>query len=189
VIRKRTIGSAPRNDEHDCNHLGAILPLLALIGACLAFLRYNFHPATIFLGDTGSMSIGFILGVVSLQTFTKNTFFLSMAIPLLILGVPIYDALLAIWRRSVRRLVAGVDGSRKRGGIMTADVEHLHHRLAKAGLSTRRVAMVLCATNAVLVVFGLLLATFQSHAYGIFLLALLVLVYVLLRHMAAKQCH
>ena len=70
---------------------------------------------------------------------------------------------------------------------MTADVEHLHHRLAKAGLSTRRVAMVLCATNAVLVVFGLLLATFQSHAYGIFLLALLVLVYVLLRHMAVIE--
>jgi len=69
------------------NHApGVILPLLALIGACLAFLRYNFHPASIFLGDTGSMAIGFTLGVVSLQTFTKNTFFLSMAIPLLILG-------------------------------------------------------------------------------------------------------
>jgi UDP-N-acetylmuramyl pentapeptide phosphotransferase/UDP-N-acetylglucosamine-1-phosphate transferase len=165
---------------------GVILPLIALIGACLAFLRYNFHPATIFLGDTGSMSIGFILGVVSLQTFTKNTFFLSMAIPLLILGVPIYDALLAIWRRSVRRFVLGgqTDGSRKSGGIMAADVEHLHHRLVKSGLSTRRVAIVLCVTNAVLVVFGLLLTTFQSHASGIFLLALLAFVYVLLRHMA-----
>ena len=168
---------------------GVILLLVALIGACLAFLRYNFHPATIFLGDTGSMSIGLILGVVSLQTFTKNTFFLSMAIPLLILGVPIYDALLAIWRRSVRRYVIGgePDGSGKPGGIMTADMEHLHHRLAKTGLSTRRVAMVLCVTNAVLVVFGLLITTFQSHASGIFLLALLVFVYVLLRHMAVIE--
>ena len=95
---------------------GVYLPLIALVGACLAFLRYNFHPATIFLGDAGSMSIGFILGVISLQTFTKNTFFLSMTIPLLILGVPIYDALLAIWRRSVRRFVlrGQPDGSRKR---------------------------------------------------------------------------
>jgi UDP-GlcNAc:undecaprenyl-phosphate GlcNAc-1-phosphate transferase len=168
---------------------GVILVLIALIGACLAFLRYNFHPATIFLGDTGSMSIGFVLGVVSLQTFTKNTFFISMAIPLLILGVPIYDALLAIWRRSVRRFVniGEQDGSRKPGGIMTADVEHLHHRLAKAGLSTRRVALVLCITNAVLVVFGLLLTTFQSHESGIFLLALLAFVYVLLRHMAVIE--
>lgn len=167
---------------------GVVLPLVALIGASLAFLRYNFHPATIFLGDTGSMSIGFILGVVSLQTFTKNTFFLSMTIPLLILGVPIYDALLAIWRRSVRRLVLGSNpGSEKRGGIMTADVEHLHHRLVKAGLSTRRVAVTLCVTNAVLVVLGMLLATFQSHAYGIFLLALLAFAYVLLRHMAVIE--
>ncbi len=168
---------------------GVIVPLIALMGACLAFLRYNFHPATIFLGDTGSMSIGFLLGVISLQTFTKNTFFLSMAIPLLILGVPIYDALLAIWRRSVRRFVIGgaAGAGGKPGGIMTADVEHLHHRLAKAGLSTRRVAMVLCVTNAALVVFGLLLTTFQSHASGIFLLALLAFVYVLLRHMAVIE--
>jgi UDP-N-acetylmuramyl pentapeptide phosphotransferase/UDP-N-acetylglucosamine-1-phosphate transferase len=168
---------------------GVMLPLVALIGACLAFLRYNFHPATIFLGDTGSMSIGLLLGVVSLQTFTKNTFFLSMTIPLLILGVPIYDALLAIWRRSVRRYVSGgePDRSDKPAGIMTADVEHLHHRLVKMGLSTRRVAIVLCVTNAVLVVFGLLLTTFQSHASGIFLLALLVFVYVLLRHMAVIE--
>jgi UDP-N-acetylmuramyl pentapeptide phosphotransferase/UDP-N-acetylglucosamine-1-phosphate transferase len=168
---------------------GVVLPLVALVGACLAFLRYNFHPATIFLGDTGSMSIGLILGIVSLQTFTKNTFFLSMTIPLLILGVPIYDALLAIWRRSVRRYFGGEasDGSGKPGGIMSPDVEHLHHRLVRMGLSTRRVAMVLCVTNAVLVVFGLLLTTFQSHASGIFLLALLAFVYVLLRHMAVIE--
>jgi UDP-N-acetylmuramyl pentapeptide phosphotransferase/UDP-N-acetylglucosamine-1-phosphate transferase len=170
---------------------GVYLPLIALVGACLAFLRYNFHPASIFLGDTGSMAIGLMLGVVSLQTFTKNTFFLSMTIPLLILGVPIYDALLAIWRRSVRRFVfesgGKAAGSPKPGGIMTADVEHLHHRLAKAGLSTRRVAMVLCVTNAVLVIFGLLITTFQSHAAGIFLLGLLAFVYVLLRHMAVIE--
>jgi len=63
----------------------------------------------------------------------------------------------------------------------------LHHRLAKAGLSTRRVAIILCSLNAVLVVFGLLMATFQSHAAGIFLLALLGLVYVLMRHMAVIE--
>ena len=165
---------------------GAILILVALMGACLAFLRYNFYPATIFLGDTGSMFIGFILGVVSLQTFTKSTFFLSMAIPLLVLGVPIYDALLAIWRRSVRRFLGGGTSGAKPGGIMHADVEHLHHRLLKSGLSTRRVATILYITNGGLVVFGLLMITFKSHIYGIFLLALLASVYVLLRHMAVK---
>ena len=168
---------------------GALLVLVALAGACLAFLRYNFHPATIFLGDTGSMFIGLVLGVVSLQTFTKSTFFLSMAIPMLVLGVPIYDTLLAIWRRSVRRLVSGQEpaGTGKGPGIMQADLEHLHHRLLKGGLSTRRVATVLCIINGGLVGFGLLMATFQAHAYGIFLLALLAVVYVLLRRMAVIE--
>jgi UDP-GlcNAc:undecaprenyl-phosphate GlcNAc-1-phosphate transferase len=168
---------------------GAVLVLVALAGACLAFLRYNFHPATIFLGDTGSMFIGLVLGVVALQSFTKNTFILSMTIPLLALGVPIFDTLLAIWRRSVRRMVQGQTSATagKRAGIMQADVEHLHHRLLKSGLSTRRVATILCIMNGGLVGFGLLMATFQSHAYGIFLLALLAAVYVLLRHMAVIE--
>jgi UDP-N-acetylmuramyl pentapeptide phosphotransferase/UDP-N-acetylglucosamine-1-phosphate transferase len=171
-------------------HLPAnVLILLGLIGACLGFLRYNFHPATIFLGDTGSMFLGFILGVVSLQTFTKNTLILSFTIPMLVLGVPIYDTLLAIWRRSVRLWLTKdqpVNGE-KRSGIMQADVQHIHHRLLKAGLSTRGVATLLCGANALLVGFGLLITTFQSHSAGIFLIALLAGVYVLLRHMAAIE--
>jgi UDP-GlcNAc:undecaprenyl-phosphate/decaprenyl-phosphate GlcNAc-1-phosphate transferase len=168
---------------------GVVLVLVALIGACLAFLRYNFHPATIFLGDTGSMFIGFVLGVVSLQTFTKNTFLVSMTIPMLVVGVPLYDALLAIWRRSVRRLVNGraANGENGRKGIMTADLDHVHHRLSRAGLSTSRVAILLFLTNAALVICGLLLTTFNSHASGIFLLALLGAAYVLLRHMAVIE--
>lgn len=163
---------------------GVLVVLVALIGACLAFLRYNFHPATIFLGDTGSMFIGFVLGVISLQTVTKGTFILSMAIPMLVLGVPIYDALLAVWRRSVRRLLQGDNGT---PGIMSADLEHLHHRLLRSGLSTRRVATVLFSINAGLMVFGLLLTTFKSHAAGIFLFALLLAAYVLMRHMAVIE--
>jgi UDP-GlcNAc:undecaprenyl-phosphate GlcNAc-1-phosphate transferase len=168
---------------------GNVLVLLGLIGACLGFLRYNFHPATIFLGDTGSMFLGFILGVVSLQTFTKNTLILSFTIPMLVLGVPIYDTLLAIWRRSVRLwLTKGQVVKREnRSGIMQADVQHIHHRLLNAGLSTRGVATLLCGANALLVGFGLLITTFKSHGAGIFLIALLSGVYVLMRHMAAIE--
>ena len=158
---------------------GEVLLLLGFIGACLGFLRYNFNPATIFLGDTGSMFIGFTLGVVSLQTFTKNTFLISMAIPIMVLGVPIYDALLAIWRRSVRSWVNGKNAGAKRG-IMQADVEHLHHRLTKSGLSAKRVATFLYMLNGGLVIFGLLIMLFQSHAAGIFLIVLLAGVYVLM---------
>ncbi len=140
---------------------GSVLVLLALIGACLGFLRYNFHPASIFLGDTGSMFLGFTLGVISLQTFNKNAFLLSFTIPLLVLGIPIYDSLLAIWRRSVRMWLPAQnpDGTPKRRGIMQPDVEHLHHRLLKMGLSTRRAATSLFLLNTGLVIFGLLLAT------------------------------
>jgi len=168
---------------------GAILVLVALVGACLAFLRYNFHPATIFLGDTGSMFIGLVLGVVALQSFTKNTFILSLTIPMLVLGVPIYDALLAIWRRSARLWLGGSQpgATAKPGGIMQPDLEHLHHRLLKSGLSTRRVTTVLYVLNGGLVVFGLLLTTFKSHTAGIFLLALLAVVYVLMRHLAVIE--
>ncbi len=169
---------------------GNVLVLTGLIGACLAFLRYNLHPASIFLGDTGSMFLGFMLGTISLDTCTKNTFLLSLAIPMLVLGVPIYDTMLAIWRRSVRRLWVPDDASGaapKNKGIMQPDLDHIHHRLLKAGLSTRRVAVVLCVGNAGLVIFGLMVTTFESRAAGIFLIAFLAGAYVLMRHLAVIE--
>lgn len=165
---------------------GEVLLLLGFIGACLGFLRYNFNPASIFLGDTGSMFIGFTLGVISLQTFNKNTFVISMAIPIMVLGIPIYDAMLAIWRRSIRTWVAGASGGAKRG-IMQPDVEHLHHRLIRSGLSTKRVALFLYLLNGGLVIAGLTIMLFNSHAAGIFLIALLASVYVLMRHLAVIE--
>lgn len=163
-----------------------VLVLLGFIGACLGFLRYNFHPASIFLGDTGSMFIGFTLGVVSLQTLTKNSFLISLTIPMLVLGVPIYDTVLAIWRRTVRKWTDDKTPGVKRG-IMQPDLEHLHHRLKFAGLSTRSVAMYLCVLNAALVLVGLLIVLYQSRAMGIFLIALLVGVYLLMRHLAVIE--
>jgi UDP-N-acetylmuramyl pentapeptide phosphotransferase/UDP-N-acetylglucosamine-1-phosphate transferase len=167
---------------------GDLLVLVGLIGACLAFLRYNLHPVSIFLGDTGSMFIGLSLGAVSLQTLTKSTFALSMGIALLVLGVPLFDEVLAIWRRSVRVwLTGGQPGARKRWGIMQPDLEHLHHRLLKAGLSARRVTTFLFVLNAGLVALGLLITVFRSQAAGIFLIALLAVVYVLMRHLAVIE--
>src|SRR5579884_763743 len=171
------------------SHLtGDVLLLVALIGACFGFLRYNFHPASIFLGDTGSMFLGFTLGVVSLRTLTKSTFILSLAIPLMVLGVPIYDEVLAVWRRAVRRWLAGTANSpTRRSSLMQPDLEHLHHRLLKAGFSTRRVGTLLFLLNAALVLVGLLITAFDSRAMGIFLLGLLALVYVLFRHLAVIE--
>ncbi len=169
---------------------GDALVLLGLIGACLAFLRYNFHPASIFLGDSGSMFLGFILGAVSLQTLSAGSFILSLTIPLFVLGVPIFDTLLAIWRRSARLVLfrREPNGDANNGhGVMHADLEHLHHRLLKTGLNARRVATLLWIANGFLVGTGLLLTSLQSHAVGIFLVALVAGLYVLLRHVAVIE--
>jgi len=166
---------------------GEVLLLIGFIGACLGFLRYNFHPASIFLGDTGSMFIGFTLGVVSLQTFNKNTFLISLTIPIMVLGVPIYDAILAIWRRSVRSWMHDGNSKLAKTGIMQPDVEHLHHRLIKSGFSTQRVATFLYILNGSLVTVGLLIMFFQSHAAGIFLIALLAGAYLLMQQLAVIE--
>ena len=81
---------------------GDALILIALIGVCLAFLKYNYHPATIFLGDSGSMFLGLTLATVSISTASIGTAMASIGVPLLAMGVPVFDTVLAIWRRSVR---------------------------------------------------------------------------------------
>ncbi|MCB0361024.1 MAG: undecaprenyl/decaprenyl-phosphate alpha-N-acetylglucosaminyl 1-phosphate transferase, partial [Bdellovibrionales bacterium] len=79
------------------------LVLVSLIGACLAFLRFNFYPARIFLGDSGSMFLGLTFATIAVCTSTKGTTVAVFGISILAAGVPLLDTLLAIWRRSVRK--------------------------------------------------------------------------------------
>ena len=111
----------------------ATLVYLAFAGACLAFLRYNFHPASVFLGDTGSMYIGFLLSVLPLVMKSGDSFFVSIGVPLLAMGVPIFDTALAILRRSIRAVLSR-ENNRDEGNthVMQADTDHLHHRTATA---------------------------------------------------------
>ncbi|WP_052659506.1 glycosyltransferase family 4 protein [Bacillus alveayuensis] len=99
---------------------------MALIGSTFGFLLFNFHPAKIFMGDTGSLLLGFLLSVHSLISFKQVTF-ITFIIPVLILAVPIVDTTVAIVRRKVNK---------KR--IMEPDKNHLHHRLLDSGFSHRR---------------------------------------------------
>lgn len=164
---------------------GDTLVLLGFIGACVGFLRYNFNPARVFLGDTGSMFIGFTLAAISLSTGSKGTIVASMAVPLLAAGVPILDTALAIWRRSVRRLRQNMEGANNsKGEVFSADKDHLHHRLLRTGKSHRKVALTLYAINAGLVVVGLLTLAFNSHATAIYLVTFVVAAYVIVRHLA-----
>lgn len=106
--------------------------LMILAGSLLGFLPYNFNPAQIFMGDTGSLLVGFILAVISVEGVIKSATTIAVAIPVLALGVPIFDTTFAI----IRRLINGRP-------IMEADKGHLHHRLLDQGLSQRQTVLVL----------------------------------------------
>src|SRR5579884_4064934 len=105
-----------------------------LAGALLGFLRYNFNPATIFLGDSGSLFIGFLLGCFGILWSQKAATILGMTAPLIALSVPLLDTALAIGRRFIRKQ-----------SIFGADRGHIHHRLLDHGLTPRKVALVLYA--------------------------------------------
>jgi len=167
---------------------GDALPFLALAGACVGFLRYNFHPATVFLGDCGSYFLGFSLAAMSLVTSTKTTLLTALAVPLLGMGVPLYDTLLAIWRRSVRYLGAESEsGTRPSFSLMRPDRDHLHHRTLQAGLTPRRAALLLYALNIGLVAAALLMIALKSRAIGLFLLIVVAWAYLMFRHLSALE--
>ena len=108
-----------------------------MTGACLAFLQYNFNPAKIFMGDTGSMFLGYIISAVSVMGSMKTVATAVLIVPLLALTVPITDTLLAI----VRRKSSGVP-------IFSPDKNHLHHRLLAKGLNQKQVVLVMYALTA-----------------------------------------
>jgi len=155
---------------------------LALTGACLGFLRYNFHPARIFLGDTGSMLLGFLLIALTLNSQARTTAAIMLIVPILTMGIPLIDTGLAIWRRSVRRAING-----EAGGLSRADKDHIHHRLARRGLTQRRVAILLYTLQAAIFGFGILYIFVQSYRLAIFVVAFFAGSYVGLRYLASLE--
>lgn len=160
----------------------------AFAGGLLGFLRYNYNPASVFLGDTGSMYIGFTLSTMMLVTQTPDSFLVSMGVPLLAMGVPIFDTFLAITRRSVRALILKRDaakGEAINGKVMTADADHLHHRLLRsAGLNQRKAAWIMYLLALFLVAVGLLGMSLRSRSGGVWLFAVAVASVVIFRDMA-----
>ena len=162
----------------------ATLVYLAFAGACLAFLRYNFHPASVFLGDTGSMYIGFLLSVLPLVMKSGDSFFVSIGVPLLAMGVPIFDTALAILRRSIRAVLSR-ENNRDEGNthVMQADTDHLHHRILRKFVSQRKAAFALYALAAFLVFVGFGALALRDRAAGLFIVAFVVGVVIVVRDM------
>lgn len=163
------------------------VPLVILAGACLGFLRYNFNPASIFLGDCGSMFIGLVLATVPLITGGKSAFLASLGVPLLIMGVPLFDTVLAIWRRSMRAMIPDKSGKHEFGRIMKPDMEHLHHRFLSAGLTQRRAAWVLYVVSLVMVCVAVGVTLFSSRSTGIILIGTLIIIIIMVRHLSRVE--
>jgi UDP-GlcNAc:undecaprenyl-phosphate/decaprenyl-phosphate GlcNAc-1-phosphate transferase len=117
----------------------AALLSIVMAGATLGFLRYNFNPASVFMGDSGSMLLGFMLGAVTIQGVLKSIAAVALVVPLMALAIPIIDTGMAI----TRRLRKGIS-------ITHADKEHIHHRLLNMGHSQRQAVLLLYFWTALL---------------------------------------
>jgi UDP-GlcNAc:undecaprenyl-phosphate GlcNAc-1-phosphate transferase len=154
-----------RNDRH-------ALILTAIIGAIIGFLPFNFNRARIFLGDSGSLLLGLLLGLAAIQQ--RNSGFITQRpmLPLVALGLPLAELFLTVGRRLLRELyVIKRDDNRYqysffvRGWpkLFTPDADHMHHRLLKRGLGSVRAVLTLYAISALVATVGLLAVFRESH--------------------------
>lgn len=128
------------------NKADAAILCLGIMGACGAFLLFNFNPAKIFMGDSGSLTLGFLLGIASLLAAARTAVVVSMLVPLMAAGIPIIDTAAAIIRRKRQNLP-----------IDQADTGHIHHRLLKSGLSTKQTVLLMWAWTAFLSICGIIM--------------------------------
>ena len=127
----------------------AILMITSLIGALVGFLPFNFSPAKTFVGDVGSNFLGFSLAVISILGVAKTYTAVVIALPMLVLGLPIFDVVWAI----IRRIIKG----KSIKAIFQADKGHLHHRLIAKGFSQKQAVLVMYAMSAALGLFAIIL--------------------------------
>jgi len=138
--------------------------LAALTGACIGFMPYNMNPAKIFMGDVGSQMLGFVLATASIMGLFKFHAIITFFVPLLALGVPLFDTGFAFIRRIIHKQ-----------SPFHADKKHLHHRLLALGLSQKQAVAVLYGVSAVLGIFAVLLAGRNTYVrIACLVLALLV---------------
>lgn len=142
---------------------------IAMVAVCLAFLRYNFFPASVFMGDSGSMLLGLIVGIISIVGVARTQSFVIMVVPLAIAGVPVLDTISAI----IRRL-------RGHQSIGQADMNHIHHRLMRSGLSQKRSVAVLWTCSAVLAVAGCVLSSYNGPVRWTIFCILFVIVFFII---------
>lgn len=161
----------------EVNHnLPMALAVVPLAGALLGFLRYNFNPASIFLGDCGSLTLGFVLGCVGAVWGEKSSTLLGMTAPLLVLAVPLLDIGLAI----VRRLIHGQP-------IFTADRAHIHHKLLSKGVTPRRLVLIMYGICGIGAVSSLLVTVSPERNRGFVIILFCLTAWLGLQHLGYNE--
>jgi len=143
-------------------NMALAMATITLAGCLLGFLRYNFNPATTFLGDSGSLLIGFALGCFGIIWTQKSVTLLGMTAPIIALSIPLFDVSLAIVRRFLRTQ-----------SIFSADRGHIHHRLLDRGVSPRKAVLLLYGLSSIVAVFSLL----QSFSHSNQIASMVVIVF------------
>ncbi len=148
--------------------------MFALFGSLIGFLFYNFNPAKIFMGDCGSLFIGFLVASASTLTASKSHAIVGFALPILALGIPIFDTFFSMLRRFLERR-----------GVMSADRGHFHHRLLDMGLNQKMVVVVAYLFTIVIVGFGLFMMATESFSTILVFFCCLVIILIGFRAVGA----
>jgi UDP-GlcNAc:undecaprenyl-phosphate GlcNAc-1-phosphate transferase len=156
--------------------LGLCIATIPLAGCLLGFLRYNFNPASIFLGDCGSLSIGFFLGCCGVLWGQKSATLLGMAAPLMAMAIPLLDVCVSITRRFLRNQP-----------IFGADRRHIHHLLLDRGLTPKRTALLLYGICAIAAAFSLLEAAFRNQLGGLIVIAFCAAAWIGVQHLGYSE--
>lgn len=153
-----------------------VFATVPLAGALLGFLRFNFNPASIFLGDSGSLTLGFLLGCYGIVWSEKSTTLLGMTAPLLALSVPLLDAAISIVRRFLRQQP-----------IFRADRHHIHHKLLSRGLTPRGVVLILYGFCGLAAAASLLMTETHQQYQGIIIVLVCFTAWLGLQHLGYDE--
>ncbi len=168
-------------------NIGIAFIAAILAGSVLGFLRYNFYPAKIFLGDSGSLLLGFLLAVLSIQSSSKGPTLIAVFAPMLALGLPIMETLLSMIRRFMKSIHI-VDYPTKNGHfrglffkgftLFRADKDHMHHRLLKLGFSQRKAVVILYGICIGLSLLAFLTVALENLNIIVFMAAVLIAFFI-----------
>jgi UDP-GlcNAc:undecaprenyl-phosphate GlcNAc-1-phosphate transferase len=162
-----------------------VIVTAAVVGGCLGFLRHNWAPARIYMGDSGSLTLGFLLAVMSLHASIKGAATVAILVPILALGLPVIDTVLVMAVRFVEK----PHGSplRRFARMFKADRNHLHHRMAQVAPGLSQIVLLICFVAACFSAMALIVAVSRSATLGIALVIVEIAVVVLLRSIGIRR--